>query len=34
VTLHHTDKGGRIEIEYYSDDDLDRVAGLLGVSSD
>ena len=34
VTLHHSDKGGRIEIEYYSDDDLDRLAALLGVSSD
>ena len=34
VTLHHTEKGGRIEIEYYSDDDLDRLAELLGVPSD
>lgn len=34
VTLHHGDKGGRIEIEYYSDDDLDRLAALLGVSAD
>ncbi|MFL6542157.1 MAG: ParB/RepB/Spo0J family partition protein [Chthoniobacterales bacterium] len=34
VTLHHSDNGGRIEIEYYSDDDLDRLAALLGVSSD
>lgn len=34
VTLHHGDKGGRIEIEYYSDDDLDRLAALLGVTAD
>lgn len=34
VTLHHSDKGGRIEIEYYGDDDLDRLAALLGVSAD
>jgi ParB family chromosome partitioning protein len=34
VTLHHSDKGGRIEIEFYSDDDLDRIVRLLGVSAD
>lgn len=33
VTLHHSDKGGRIEIEYYGNDDLQRVLGLLGVDS-
>jgi ParB family chromosome partitioning protein len=31
VTLHHSEKGGRIEIEYSGNDDLDRVIGLLGL---
>lgn len=31
VTLHHNDKRGRIEIEYYGTDDLQRILGLLGV---
>ncbi len=31
VTLHHSDKGGRIEIEYYGNDDLDRILAMLGV---
>ena len=32
VTLHHTDKKGKIEIEYYGNDDLGRLLDLLGVS--
>ena len=32
VTLHHGEKRGRIEIEYYGNDDLDRVLGALGLS--
>ena len=31
VTLHHGDKRGRIEIEYYGNDDLQRVLGALGL---
>lgn len=31
VTLHHSDNGGRLEIEYYSDDDLQRVISALGL---
>ncbi|MFL6585125.1 MAG: ParB/RepB/Spo0J family partition protein [Chthoniobacterales bacterium] len=33
VTLHHSEKGGRIEIEYYGNDDLQRLLGMLGVAS-
>ena len=33
VTLHHGDKRGRIEIEYYGNDDLQRVLGALGLPS-
>ena len=33
VTLHHGDKWGRIEIEYYGHDDLQRVLGALGLPS-
>lgn len=33
VTLHETGKGGRIEIEYYSNDDLQRVLGVIGMPS-
>ena len=29
VRLHHSKKGGKIEINYFSDDDLDRVLDLL-----
>ena len=29
VRLHHSKKGGKIEIQYFSDDDLDRVLDLL-----
>jgi ParB family chromosome partitioning protein len=31
VTIHHGEKRGRIEIEYYGNDDLERVAALLGL---
>lgn len=31
VTLHHGEKRGRIEIEYYGNDDLQRVLGTLGL---
>jgi ParB family chromosome partitioning protein len=31
VTLHHQEKRGRIEIEYYGTDDLNRILGVLGV---
>jgi ParB family chromosome partitioning protein len=32
VTIYHGEKKGRIEIEYYGNDDLDRIISLLGVS--
>ena len=32
VTIHHSEKKGRIEIEYYGNDDLNRILLLLGVS--
>jgi ParB family transcriptional regulator, chromosome partitioning protein len=31
VALHHADKRGRIEIEYYGNDDLQRILALLGL---
>jgi ParB family chromosome partitioning protein len=31
VTIHHGEKRGRIEIEYYGDDDLQRVVTALGL---
>jgi ParB family chromosome partitioning protein len=31
VTIHHGDKRGRIEIEYYGNDDLQRIATALGL---
>jgi ParB family chromosome partitioning protein len=31
VTLHHGEKRGRIEIEYYGSDDLQRLLGALGL---
>ena len=34
VTLHHADKRGRIEIEYYGNDDLQRVLTLLGLGEE
>ena len=33
VTLHHGEKRGRIEIEYYGNDDLQRVLNALGLAS-
>jgi ParB family transcriptional regulator, chromosome partitioning protein len=32
VTIHHGDKRGRIEIEYYGNDDLQRIATALGLT--
>ncbi|MBV9491192.1 MAG: ParB/RepB/Spo0J family partition protein [Verrucomicrobia bacterium] len=32
VAIHHSDKRGRIEIQYYGHDDLDRIIKLLGVT--
>jgi len=34
VTVHHGEKRGRIEIEFYGNDDLQRVLGLLGLPPD
>ena len=34
VTIHHGDKKGRIEIEYYGNDDLSRLLEVLGVKVD
>jgi ParB family chromosome partitioning protein len=34
VVIHHGEKKGRIEIEYYGNDDLERLLALLGVSRD
>src|SRR6266480_4837809 len=31
VTIHHGDKRGRIEIEYYGNDDLQRIVTVLGL---
>jgi ParB family chromosome partitioning protein len=31
VRIHHGDKRGRIEIEYYGTDDLQRIVGDLGL---
>jgi ParB family chromosome partitioning protein len=31
VMVHHGEKRGRIEIEYYGNDDLQRVLGALGL---
>jgi ParB family chromosome partitioning protein len=33
VVIHHGDKKGRIEIEYYGGDDLQRILGALGLSA-
>jgi ParB family chromosome partitioning protein len=33
VTIHHGEKKGRIEIQYYGNDDLGRILLLLGVSA-
>jgi ParB family chromosome partitioning protein len=34
VTIHHGEKRGRIEIEYYGADDLERVVNRLGLPPD
>ncbi|HZC35406.1 MAG TPA: ParB/RepB/Spo0J family partition protein [Chthoniobacterales bacterium] len=34
VTIHHQEKRGRIEIQYYGNDDLQRILALLGVQPD
>lgn len=34
VAVHHGDKRGRIEIEYYGNDDLHRLLSLLGIRDD
>jgi len=34
VTLHHGEKRGRIEIEYYGKDDLQRILDVLGLGSE
>jgi ParB family chromosome partitioning protein len=31
VTIHHAEKRGRIEIEYYGTDDLQRILSVLGL---
>jgi ParB family chromosome partitioning protein len=33
VTIQHGEKKGRIEIQYYGNDDLERILSLLGVSA-
>lgn len=34
VQIHHTPKKGRIELEYYGNDDLQRILDLLGISAE
>ena len=34
IAVHHTDKKGKIEIEYYGNEDLGRILEVLGVSVD
>jgi ParB family chromosome partitioning protein len=34
VTIHHQEKRGRIEIQYYGNDDLDRILSLLGIKTE
>jgi ParB family chromosome partitioning protein len=34
VTVNHSAKKGKIELEYYGNDDLDRILNLLGLSLD
>ncbi len=34
VAIHHTDKKGVIEIEYYGNEDLERILELIGVSAE
>ncbi|MFN0126637.1 MAG: ParB/RepB/Spo0J family partition protein [Verrucomicrobiales bacterium] len=33
VTIHHAEKKGRLEIEYYGNTDLDRILALMGLTS-
>ena len=33
VSIHHGPKRGRIEVEYYGDDDLQRILSIIGVSA-
>jgi ParB family transcriptional regulator, chromosome partitioning protein len=33
VAIHHGERRGRIEIEYYGNDDLQRIVDALGLSS-
>jgi ParB family chromosome partitioning protein len=33
VAIHHGDKKGRVEIEYYGNTDLDRILALMGLTS-
>jgi ParB family chromosome partitioning protein len=34
VSLHHGEKRGRLEIEYYGNDDLNRILSLIGLRAD
>jgi ParB family chromosome partitioning protein len=34
VVIHHGEKRGRIEIEYYGNDDLQRILGVVGLTND
>jgi ParB family chromosome partitioning protein len=34
VVLHHGEKRGRIEIEYYGSDDLQRIIAALGLTDE
>ena len=34
VAIQHTDKRGKIEIEYYGNEDLGRILELMGISLD
>src|SRR5438046_9801975 len=34
VTVHHGEKRGRIEIDYYGNDDLQRIVSALGLTSE
>ncbi len=34
VIVHHGEKRGRIEIEYYGNDDLQRIIALLGLTNE
>jgi ParB family chromosome partitioning protein len=34
VSVHHADKKGRIEIDYYGVEDLNRILAVMGVSEE